>query len=503
MQDQTTKIADARHDPRVFIRLVEDTLPQIYGFLLWWLGRRTLAEQITRDTYLAALEQMHEYSAVEDGFLAWLVDKALIQVARTQKGNPSWTLNPEKPPFSDEDRQALWLTIRSFPQSLLLPFLLSSLVGLSSKQIAQLVHRKEEEVQQSLRELFGAIDAKEVPAENTAVPNQTQELKTFARLRSTSLSLVQPSAYFRAELDGRLAERGQLLWQRIRFWRKLRIIIPLTAAAIIVLTFFGLRYLLPVVPAFPALPTVPLEEPAGSELYQGILSPEYTSTGTVALPPELMVYRTQGQIDRPYVEELCRRLDVSLMIRSTENSYLAGAQEELLVWSASGGFLYRTWQERSGRDLSSDEAVTRAQQFLQERQLWPTDVGGSRIILVDPAQSMIGIAFDRTVGGLLVAGSRIEVFFHGEQLERIVYHWRPLLPFKKYPIFGQDQVDQMLRQVGFSGSVDSLRLVYQEALPEANQEYLLPLFAVSGRNPSSGQLLLRKFWALEAVYLSP
>src|SRR5450756_1630642 len=153
MQDQTTKIADARHDPRVFIGLVEDTLPQIYGFLLWWLGHRKLAEQITRDTYLAALEQMHEYSALEDGFLAWLVDKALIQVARAQKGNPSWTQKPEKSPFADEDRQALWLTIRSYPQAVLLPFLLSSLVGLSSKQISQSVHRKEEEVQQSMREL--------------------------------------------------------------------------------------------------------------------------------------------------------------------------------------------------------------------------------------------------------------------------------------------------------------------------------------------------------------
>lgn len=492
MQDQTTKIADARHDPRVFIGLVEDTIPQIYGFLLWWLGRRTLAEQITRDTYLEALEQMHEYSASEDGFLVWLVDKALIQVTRAQKGNPSWTLNPEKPPFADEDRQTLWLTIRSFPRALLLPFLLSSLVGLSSKQIAQLVRRKEEEVQQSMQEFFGAIDARRMPPGNAT-----------AYLRSTSLSPVQPSAYFRAELDGRLAERGQLLWQRIRFWRKIRIIIPVTAATIIVLTFFGLRYLLPVMPAFPALPTVLLEEPAGSELYQGILPPEYTSTGTVPFPPELMVYRTQGQIERSYVEELCRRLDVPLMIRSTENTYLAGAQEELLVWSASGGFLYRTWQERSGRDLSSDEAIARAQQFLQERQLWPTDIGGSRTILVDPAQGMIGIAFDRTVGGLLVAGSHIEVFFHGEQLEHIVYNWRPLLPFKKYPIFGQDQVDQALRQAGFSGSVDSLRLVYQEALPEVDQEFLLPLFAVSGRDPSSGQLLLRKFWALEAIYLSP
>jgi DNA-directed RNA polymerase specialized sigma24 family protein len=503
MQDQTTKIADARHDPRVFIGLVEDTLPQIYGFLLWWLGHRKLAEQITRDTYLAALEQMHEYSALEDGFLAWLVDKALVQVARAQKGNPSWTQNPEKSPFADEDRHALWLTIRSYPQALLLPFLLCSLVGLSSRQISQLVHRKEEEVQQSMRELSDAIDAKAMPQGNAAVPDPTEKLETSANLRITSLSPVQPSAYFRAELDGRLAERGQLLWQRIRFWRRLRIIIPVTAAAIIAMTFFGLRYLLPVMPAFPILPTVPLEEPAGSELYQGILSPEYTSTGTISFPPQLMVYRTQGQIDRSYVEELCWRLDVPLMIRSTENTFLAGAQEELLVWSASGGFLYRPSQERSGRDLSSDEAIARAQQFLQGRQLWPTDVGGSRTILVDPAQGMIGIAFDRTVGGLLVAGSRIEVFFHGEQLERIVYNWRPLLPFKKYPIFGQDQVDQTLRQVGYSGSVDSLRLVYQEALPEANQEFLLPLFAVSGRNPSSGQLLLRKFWALEAVYLSP
>jgi DNA-directed RNA polymerase specialized sigma24 family protein len=503
MLEQATKIADARHDPRVFGGLVGDTLPQIYGFLLWWLGHRTLAEQITRDTYLAALEQVHEYSASEDGFLVWLVDRTLIQVARAQKNNPPVVTNPEKPPFADEDRQTLWLTIRSYPQATLLPFLLSRLVGFSPKQISQLIHRKEEEVQQSLRELSDAIDAKEMSQGNAAVPGQMEKPETPANLRITSLSPIQPSAYFRAELDGRLAERGQLLWRRIRFWRKLRIIIPLAAATIIVLTFFGLRYLLPVMPAFPVLPTVPLEEPTGSELYQGILSPEYTSTGTLSLPPELMVYRTQGQVDRSYVEELCWRLDVPLMIRSTQNTFLAGAQEELLIWSASGGFLYRPWQERSGRDLSSDEAIARARQFLQEHQLWPADVGGSRTILVDPAQGLIGIAFDRTAGELLVAGSRIEVFFHGEQLERIVYNWRPLLPFKKYPILGQDQLDQALRQAGFSGSFDSLRLVYQEALPEVNQEFLLPLFAVSGRNPGSGQLSLRKFWALEAAYLSP
>jgi DNA-directed RNA polymerase specialized sigma24 family protein len=503
MQDQTTKIADARHDPRVFIGLAEDTLPQIYGFLLWWLGQRRLAEQIARDTYLAALEQMHEYAALEDGFLAWLVDKALIQFARAQKSNPLSAQNLEKSPFADEDRHALWLTIRSHPQAFTLPFLLSSLVGLSTRQIAQLLHRKEEEIQQSIRELSDAIEAKERPSGNAVAPDPTEKPETFANQRIASLPLVQPSAYFRAELNGRLAERGQLLWQRIRFWRRLRIIIPITAAAIIVLTFFGLRYLLPVTPAFPILPTVPLEEPVGSALYQGILAPEYTSTGTLSIPPELMVYRTQGQIDRSYVEKLCWRLDVTLMIRQTENAYLAGAQEELLVWSESGGFLYRPSQERLGRDLSSDEAIARAQQFLQERQIWPTDVGGSRTILVDPAQGMIGIAFDRTVGGLLVAGSRIEVFFHGEQLERIVYNWRPLLPYKKYPISNQDQMDQALQKVGFSGAIDSLRLVYQEALPEINQEFLLPLFAASGRNPSSGQLLLRKFWALEAVYLSP
>ncbi|MCX5970287.1 MAG: hypothetical protein NTV14_02055 [Coprothermobacterota bacterium] len=291
--------------------------------------------------------------------------------------------------------------------------------------------------------------------------------------------------------------RSRLLW----------VLIPVLAVVFLTLVIFRLPLLFPVAPAFPPLSSFPLVQPANENLSPGRLPMEFSDTATspADIPLQLMIYRTGGAVDLPFVEDLCQRLSVFPSIRMTPQAFLAGRDEELLVWRNSGSFML-SLPRQSGplRMLSGEQAIERARAFLEEKSLWPKEAMASRITLLDPSREQVTVQFCRWLEGVLVADSSLEVSFLGEQVASVYSNCRPLQALQDYPLLTFEQAKERLLAQGLGDfQVQGVRLVYQEAAPKEEQRYLLPVFAFWGKRSDSGQPFLYKAWALDIVYLSP
>ncbi|MEI6509693.1 MAG: hypothetical protein WCO14_01970, partial [bacterium] len=274
------------------------------------------------------------------------------------------------------------------------------------------------------------------------------------------------------------------------FW----VLIPVLAVVFLTLVIFRLPLLFPVAPAFPPLSSYPLVQPATENLSPGRLPVEFSETASSSseLPLQLMIYRTGGVVDLPFVEDLCRRFSVFPSIRITPQAFLAGEDEELLVWRNSGSFLL-SLARQSGplRMLSGEQAVERGRAFLEEKGLWPKETMTNRIILLDPSREQVTVQFCRWLEGVLVADSFLEVSFLGEQVASVYGNCRPLQVLQDYPLLTVEQAKERLLVQGLEDfQVQGVRLVYQEAAPKEEQLYLLPVFAFWGKRSDSGQPFL-------------
>jgi len=298
-------------------------------------------------------------------------------------------------------------------------------------------------------------------------------------------------------------ERQPTSFRSRLFW----VFIPVLAVVFLILVIFRLPLLFPVAPAFPPLSSYPLVQPATENLSPGHLPVEFSDTAS--LPSELllqlMIYRTGGVVDLPFVEDLCQRLSIFPSIRMTPQAFLAGRDEELLVWRNSGSFML-SLPKQSGplQMLSGEQAIERARAFLEGKGLWPKETMTSRITLLDPNQKQVTVQFYRWLEGVLVADSSLEVSFLGEQVVSVYGNCRPLQTLQDYPLLTIEQAKERLVISGLKDfQVQGVRLVYQEAAPKEEQLYLLPVFAFWGKRSDSGQPFLYKTWALDIVYLSP
>jgi RNA polymerase sigma-70 factor (ECF subfamily) len=93
-----------RRDPGLtLLELYDEALPQVYGYLLSRCGQRALAEDLTEETFLAALTACHG-SAPPDLSAAWLIGVArhkLVdhwrRVAREERGLRVVAARPTEP----------------------------------------------------------------------------------------------------------------------------------------------------------------------------------------------------------------------------------------------------------------------------------------------------------------------------------------------------------------------------------------------------------------------
>jgi hypothetical protein len=288
--------------------------------------------------------------------------------------------------------------------------------------------------------------------------------------------------------------------------RLLWILVPVLVLALLAFVIFRLPWLFPVAPAFPPLATYSLKQPTQEDLLPGRVPIEFSDTaGVGAFPLEAVIYRTQGPVEITDVENLCNKLGVFPSIRMTPQAFLAGKNEELLVWRSSGSFLLSiSLQAGPHRSLSSDDALQASQSYLQEHGLWPSEKMTDRITLLDPNQQQITVQFNRWLGEVPVAESIIEVSFQGDQVVSLYSNCRPLQAQQSYPILKYDQIQQFLLAEGPKDLVvQGMRLAYQEAIPQEVQHFLLPVIAVWGKLSDSGQPYLTKIWALDSSYLSP
>jgi RNA polymerase sigma-70 factor, ECF subfamily len=66
-------VSEQPADPRGLLALYDEALPQVYGYLLSRCGQRALAEDLTAETFLAAVDTVRKDQPVS---IAWLVGVA-------------------------------------------------------------------------------------------------------------------------------------------------------------------------------------------------------------------------------------------------------------------------------------------------------------------------------------------------------------------------------------------------------------------------------------------
>ncbi len=469
-----------------FLGLCELYVDRLYAYILSRVDSEDRARELVEETILKALERAD--TCYSGGSLAgWLFQVASLYLTPMERGEKS----------ADKSR------LECFPD-----LWYGSLAGLSENE--REILRLHLIARLPLEEIAGLLRC-EIEVVRGLLDGVSERMKAgketlgdpLRELREYFSSIAFPPSC-RAELKGRLEEKICLLKKRSSLIYRLRILLlPLFSVGFLLLIFFGIRSFFPVEPALPALNTVTLRQPTPGEILP--INPSLSTDTPTTIPLEVMVYRTAAGAKLTDAERLCDLLGVFRSIRLTEDTFVAGFYGELLIWQDSGSFLYEPRPSlEADHSLAGPEALAKAQQFLEERNLWPADVAGSSLT-AGLSPELVTVQFYRAFNGLSVDGSRIEVSYQGEELIRLYYNWRPALPFRHYPVLEIDQAREKLTQnLELSDfSVERVQLVMIEGDPDEHQEFLLPAFIFSGRQLRSGMPYQYKLWALDQQYLSP
>ena len=90
-EDEDALLAACRSDPAAFTRLYHRYLNRVYRYLYWRVGEKAVAEDLTSQVFLAALENLPRYRH-QGNFVAWLFAIARRKAAdhfRWQRGQVS------------------------------------------------------------------------------------------------------------------------------------------------------------------------------------------------------------------------------------------------------------------------------------------------------------------------------------------------------------------------------------------------------------------------------
>lgn len=100
MMTEDQQIAAAQRDLAAFDALYLTYAPRVFGYLYSRIGQRAEAEELTAQTFLAALEQLPRYQH-KGHFAAWLFAIARHKAADTFRARPTEMLDAAKD-ISDE-----------------------------------------------------------------------------------------------------------------------------------------------------------------------------------------------------------------------------------------------------------------------------------------------------------------------------------------------------------------------------------------------------------------
>ena len=150
-------VSAAKSDPDAFAALYERTMPNVYRYILSRVGNVQDAEDLTTQTYMAALDGLHNYRG-QGAFLTWVIGIARRKVADFFRGHRNVLPLENAPDLRDTalspeaateqslqmDRVAATLTIIAPDRAEAIT--LKIFGGLSTAEVATLMNRSEDAV---------------------------------------------------------------------------------------------------------------------------------------------------------------------------------------------------------------------------------------------------------------------------------------------------------------------------------------------------------------------
>jgi len=127
MDDEAALVSRAKHDPHAFGVLYDRYVDRIYRYLLSRTGNVQVAEDLTAETFLAALKSLWRFRWTGKPFIAWLYRIALAQIGefyRQQRRVPTVALElaaelpglKETPELLTDDYGVLHQTLEQLPR---------------------------------------------------------------------------------------------------------------------------------------------------------------------------------------------------------------------------------------------------------------------------------------------------------------------------------------------------------------------------------------------------
>ncbi len=153
------RVAAAQADPTAFAALYEDYAPRVFGYLYSRVRIHSEAEELTAQTFLAALEQLPRYKH-QGRFAAWLFAIARNKAADSFRARPTEQLETAHEIAGDTDilqdvaqreqLRALQAHIAALPDDQAELLQLRFVADLSFAEIAEVLGRTEGAVKKSI-----------------------------------------------------------------------------------------------------------------------------------------------------------------------------------------------------------------------------------------------------------------------------------------------------------------------------------------------------------------
>ena len=147
---QPSLVESAKRDPEAFGQLFDRYFDLIYRFFWYRCKDRTLAEDLTSETFYKALRQLHRFEGGDDDFLPWLYTIArntLVDRSRKKQEEPIEIMEndhrTENPYHQVELRMDVWMLLSELSEQQRQVVQLRFIDDLPVKEIADVIGKSD------------------------------------------------------------------------------------------------------------------------------------------------------------------------------------------------------------------------------------------------------------------------------------------------------------------------------------------------------------------------
>jgi len=167
-ENEREAVLAAKRDPREFVRLYDDYADRVFGFFVSRTFDKTLAEDLTQDTFLKALEALPRYEWRGLPFGAWLFRIARNTLTDSYASKKTLALDEVPEPAapssvasiaSSVDAELIWSKTTTLTEDQREALALRFKAGLRMKEIAETVGKSEAAVKMLLQRAVRSLAA--------------------------------------------------------------------------------------------------------------------------------------------------------------------------------------------------------------------------------------------------------------------------------------------------------------------------------------------------------